>query len=506
MNRPDDCCITIRMTAKIGFLTTLSFFIFGVAAFAQGDWSVSGANYARYYLFKRVHPDSAVADSAATRFQFDFSMGDFFAGAWFELKHYGSAANNLDLDSITQRYFGWRDNGLEISAGNFYQTFDRGLILNAYRDENVRIDIPLDGGRISGRYPWIDFDLLSAVGRTPSAYRPTLRGARAKFKPLSYFQVGGAYVRVIENDMIFGDLRSNLTQANARINRRFLDLVDVDYYIEHARRDGYFIDYLSFPSEIKNRNGSGTYSNITCSAWKVSTFFEYKNYKYLSFPNELDIQANFNQPPAVNHQERSLQSQYSVSGEFGWRAGLNFAKDYYWGFLVDIAEAKSRDQRDVFMNEKYFEIRGAYYRENQFVVSIDRLGHSQKNEISPKLEMTYEIDDVNSVVLTAYYIKYELREDEGDSTDYTEKFLNLEIVRGQWLNFTLGGSWSDKVYGDMADKDPSEMFFAELTIKLPNNDLSLFYGGQRGGYVCSGGVCTIKPTFRGLRATLLSRF
>lgn len=494
------------MVFKIGFLTTLSFFIFVTGSLAQDDWSVSGANFARYYHFRRVHPDSAIGDSAATRFQFDISMGKFYAGAWFELKHSKSANNNVDLDSITQRYFGWQDNGFSVHAGNFYQTFDRGLILNAYRDENVNVDIPLDGARISGRYALLDFDFLSAVGRTPMAYRPILRGARAKIKPWDFFHLGGAYVRLIENEMSFGDVRSNLSQANARINRRFYDIVNLDLYVEHARRDGYYVDYMVFPSVIKDRKGSGTYANITGGAWKISTFFEYKNYKFLSYPNVFDIQANFNQPPAVNHQERSLQSQYNVSGEYGWRVGFNFAQNYYWGFLVDFAEAKSRDRLDVYMNEKYFEIRGAYFKDNQFVASFDRLSHSEKNEITPKLEINYAFDDINSAVLTAYAISYELIDDPGDSTDYIEKFISLELIRGQSFSLTVGGSWSDKVYGEFEDKDPSEMLFGELIIKLPNNDLSLFYGGQRGGYVCSGGVCTIRPTFRGIRATLLSRF
>jgi hypothetical protein len=93
------------------------------------------------------------------------------------------------MDSITQRYFGWEDNGLSIHAGTFYQVFDRGLILKAYRDENVQVDIPLEGIRVSGKYKYIDFDVLSGSRKISFNQKPVVRGVHGKLKPVEFFKL-----------------------------------------------------------------------------------------------------------------------------------------------------------------------------------------------------------------------------------------------------------------------------------------------------------------------------
>jgi hypothetical protein len=463
------------------------------------DLNVSAGNFARYYLF-----DNTKADSTADRFQFDLSMNKFYAGAWFEVKH--SETANRTIDSITQRYFGWEDGGLSIHAGTFYQVFDRGLILNTYRDENVQVDVPLEGIRISGRYKYLDFDALSGSRKTDMNQKPIVRGARVKIRPLDFFQLGGGYVRLLESDG-FVNLRSNLDEINARINYK-----SFDWYAEYARRDWYRFDNSGDSVLILDRNGDGIYTNVTLSYWKLSGLFEYKNYYRLTDGNNESISAlKFNQPPAVNHQEVSLMSRYNAIGELGWRAGLNFSPSLYWIASVDYAESKSRDSGTpkYFINEFFAGLHGTYYGDNQFILSFDRLKHWKQNEITPKIEVNYVLDEINSFILDAsliQYIIYEQRDINGDSLDYIVKYLSLEYDRAQRYSFVIGGSWSDKLKDPGVANDPTEMLYVEAMLKYPNHDLTVFYGGQRGGFVCSGGVCTLRPTFRGLKATLISRF
>ena len=501
MKKKQSCKKLISTDLKVGFLLILSFFMFGAIAAAQtGDWRVSAANYARYYHFQETK-----ADSASDRLQFDVNMGKFYAGAWFEVRHADTA--NHPIDSMTQRYFGWDDGGLNIHAGTFYQVFDRGLILNAYRDENVNVDNPLNGIRISGRYDYFDFDALSASNKASPDLKPIIRGAHAIVRPTGFFHLGGGYVSFMESYSLIGftDIRSDLNEVNARVNYKYFD-----GYVEYARRNGYEIKDMIDSSVVKRRYGDGIYTNIALNYWNFSTFFEYKNY-YRLIDNNVISGFKFNQPPAVNHQERSIQSQYPANGEIGWRLGLNYSPSIFWMASIDYAEAKSRglDSTKYFMDEFYGELRGIFYKENQFVLSFDRLKHREQNEITPKLEVTYSFDEMNSAILTGSFIKYIIygaQDSAASSPNYMEKYLSLEYSRSQTANLTIGGSWSDKKWGDIPDQDPSEMFYGELTLKFPNHDLSVFYGGQRGGYVCSGGVCTLRPTFRGLRVTLLSRF
>jgi hypothetical protein len=484
---------------KIGLFLILSFFM--AVSFSEAkadDFNISASNYGRYYLFHDTK-----ADSTADRFQFDLSMNKFYAGAWFEVKH--SETANRTIDSITQRYFGWEDNGLTIHAGTFYQVFDRGLILNTYRDENVQVDIPLEGVRISGRYKYLDFDALSGSHKTEMGQKPIIRGAHLKVRPLEFFQFGGAYVRLLESDG-FNNLRSNSNEVNARLNYK-----NFDWYTEYATRDGYRFDYSGDSVRILDRDGSGFYSDFTVNYWKFAGLFEYKNYNQL-IDNAAISSHIFNQPPAANHQERSLMSSpYYAAKEEGWRAGLNFSPSLFWIGSIEYSQAKSRDLNlpKYFINEFYAELHGNYFRGNPFILSFDRLKHWEENEITPKVEINYTLDDMNSVILdvsTTKYIVYQQREINGDSQDSTGKFLSLEYDRGQRYSLTIGGSWMDKNDELEIQTDPSELLYIEAMLKFPNHDLTVFYGGQRGGTVCSGGVCTIRPTFRGLRASLISRF
>lgn len=492
------CCKSASL--KIGLFLILSFFMAGFYVnVLAGDLNISAGNYGRYYLFHDTK-----ADSVANRFQFDLNMDNFYAGIWYEVKHTETA--NQPMDSITQRYFGWEDNGLSIHAGTFYQVFDRGLILNTYRDENVQVDIPLEGIRVSGKYKYLDFDVLSGSHKISFNQKPIVRGVHGKLKPVEFFQLGGGYVRLLESDG-FNNLRSNYDEVNARINYKL-----IDWYVEYARRDGDSLYFGVDSTEVIDRDGDGTYTNLSLNYWKLGGFIEYKNYKRL-VDNRSISGLRINQPPAVNHQERSILSQYNVDGEEGWRAGLHFSPTLYWFGVIDYAEAQSKDfsRPKYTMSDFYADIHGTYYKDNQFIISFDRLKHSEQNELTPKVELNYTLDDQNSFILDASlirYIIYEQRDIYDDSLDYTEKYFSLEYDRSQRYSLTIGGSWSDKIRISEpgVKSDPDEMLYIEAMLRYPNHDLTLFYGGQRGGFVCSGGVCTLRPTFRGFRATLLSRF
>jgi len=68
---------------------------------------------------------------------------------------------------------------------------------------------------------------------------------------------------------------------------------------------------------------------------------------------------------------------------------------------------------------------------------------------------------------------------------------------------SVGGSISDN---DFSDSPKRKMAYIQVNYAYGNHDLTIFYGGERGGLVCSGGLCTYHPAFEGLKAELFSRF
>ncbi|MCP4583722.1 MAG: hypothetical protein GY839_19095 [candidate division Zixibacteria bacterium] len=493
---------------SICFLTVL-FIAFAIcsSAFGQGDdWYMSAANYARYYHF-----DSTKTDSAATRFQFDFYMGEFYTGAWFEAKHVMEESGfNFTSNGLTQRYFGWENKGFTIHAGNFYQVYDRGLALNTFRDDEVGVDLVLDGLQIDWRHKFIDFNVLSATSNSGGGFAlPIVRGARAKIKPLKMFHLGGAYVSFTENT------RTNLSQVNARFLHDYGEA-----YIEYAQKKYRYEDIFD-PALSKNLSGDGTYANIMAYYSNVSLFLEYKNYIFLIYP-ELGY---LNTPPAANRQDRLLQTEafnsfQHINGERGYRGNLTFSANEYWSIEFDYSKSIARDTLSMKFTEQFAEIRGNYFGNNTFFVNLDKIDYSwtannfqgqpthyYRNELKPMIEIDYELDDFHLLTLDAFIINYDLPSIAdtldlfADSTDYSEKNISLTFSKAPYLRFTLGGSWSD----NEQSHDPDRMIFAEATYTFGNHDLVLFYGGQRGGLVCSGGVCVYHDTFEGFRATLISR-
>jgi len=475
------------------------FFIFIIAAVlaiivympdlkAQNDdWYVSAANYARYYHFKETK-----LDSAATRFQFDVYMGKFYTGAWYEVAHVMSDGfGNYTSNSLSQRYFGWEENGLTIHAGNFYQVFDRGLILNTFRDDEAGADLVLDGIQINWRKKYLDIDLLSAtpgIGDLPFGAKEMIRGGRFKLKPVNQFHLGGAYVSYIT------DTRTNLNQVNARINIDYLD-----GYVEYAKRNYQVPDPNDFTRKV-NKTGDGTYGLITGYYSYFTGFFEYKNYKFLAYP-EIGI---LNIPPAVNRQDRLLQSEAAnyfmpITGERGYRGNLSISWSDFWGFETDYAKTYSRDSISVYLYEYYFGIRGNYSEDNTFHTSLDLLEFSKRDETKSEFEIEYQLTDYASIDLNAYMIIFE----PIDSSEYTEKYLDITYTVAPNFRLSVGGSISDN---DFSDSPKRKMAYIQVNYAYGNHDLTIFYGGERGGLVCSGGLCTYHPAFEGLKAELFSRF
>jgi len=475
------------------FLIVAIITYFNIDSLAQDNWYVSAANYARYYRFKH-----SKADSAATRFQFDFFMGDFYAGGWYELKHVMKDSsqnlfNNLTSNSLTQRYFGWENNNLTLHAGTFYEVYDRGLILNTFRDDDVGLDLVMDGLKLNYRTKHVDFDALSAtpgIGDPDQVWSPKniIRGSRLKIKPINNFHFGGAYVSFVETK------RSNISQLNARFNVDHLDA-----YVEYARRQYLEPDPDDFLRFI-NRTGDGTYANATAYYSYFTGFLEYKNYYSLIYPQD---GAALNLPPAVNRQDRLLQSEafnsfIQIKGERGYRGNLAFSWTDYWGVEFDYARAYSRDTLGLQLSEKFIGVRGNYYKDNTFYANIDLIEFTKRDETRPEMEIVYKINEVHSVILNAYMIQFE----PTDSADYTEKYLDVTFARAPNIRVAVGGSLSNSE----TSGDPKKMAYIELTLTAGNHDLIIFNGSQRGGLVCSGGTCVYHPTFEGIRVTLLSRF
>ena len=101
----------------------------------------------------------------------DYNKNIFSAGIRFEAFQPNDpdpsiSRGKVRYADIAYKYFavdvGDVEEGLNITAGNFYELFGRGMILKSYEDRNIRIDNNLLGVKVEGNY--LGFSLTALSG------------------------------------------------------------------------------------------------------------------------------------------------------------------------------------------------------------------------------------------------------------------------------------------------------------------------------------------------------
>jgi len=457
-------------------------FISAPAARAQDDyWSVSAANWMQYWHYRDTKEDSL-----ENRFIVDFNFGNFYSGAWLEI--FEPNRPDRSYEKTTQRYFGWNDDNLTVHLGNFYQVFGRGLTLNAFYDDVIDFDNNLDGVKVSGIYEHIEFDAFSARGLDDSGRERefTLRGVGGTVSPISPTRFGFSYTRFKQDDFMSLDQSANINMTSffSEINYGLFEA-----YGEYAYKRG-------FDPFGNNVDGDGTYANLSISQGTINLLAEYKNYINLIYPNP---QGAFNNPPPVSHQGRTLTSLQGARGERGYQLSALIAPSFDLNFDLSFSESFERGgSRRNYLAEKFAGFRWQVFQDLIFNYHWDRIDYTSEDEIENYLDGYFYIDRANTISLTAYTRRFMAPSSE----HYHEDYLILGYTKGNFLQLNVGGS----VTSNSFRFDPERLAFVELILRLKGHELIIFSGGERGGLICSSGICQVRPTFEGTRVILFSRF
>jgi hypothetical protein len=504
-----------RFGAIAGVTVTAVIFLTSVQSRAQEErWSVSASNWMQYWYNQAqptwirsdtLPPEKVSGDSLNNRFSVDFNFGDFYAGAW--LRTYEPNFTGDANEKITQRYLGWHQDGIAVHVGNFYETFDRGLTLNAFLDDAVYFDNNLDGIKVSGTYDHFDFDALSGRGfkfqlgqnEFTSQREYTIRAVRGALKPITGFKYGLSYVLFKQNSTQQFQQSDDvsLISVNHEINKGPFDV-----YGEYAFKDGN-------TTEEEKTDGDGTYLSASYSHRLFSVYGEYKNIFRLLYPGNVGA---FNTPPPVSHQGRTIISLNSfVPGEVAYQIGTLISPSFDLNFDLAFSESHSRGYSilalvdsvleyvpaSLYLAEKYAGVRWSPIDKIVLNSHWDRIDYSPEDEIETYFDGYYYLDPVQTVSFSAYRRSF-LPTGGGN---YHEDYLTLGYSR-DFIEVTIGGSRSN----NQSTTDPEKLAFIEATAHYKTHELSVFHGGERGGLVCSSGICSTHPTFQGSRITLLSRF
>ncbi|MCK4593836.1 hypothetical protein KAU45_04990 [bacterium] len=412
-------------------------------------------------------------------------------------------------------YVGYRGEGTEGYYGTIYSTFGRGLTLHLY-DDPIFCDVD---NFIQGFYGRLDLGWVSATalaGQGTYEYDPLtnrtddVRGFELAVNPfLPWIEIGGGIVAMdqhLTNDPFFGDpIKKRLFMPAVHISV----LTDyADFYAEYARSDGYEFTGLDF----EPYSGEAIYASAVGYLGRNSLLLEYKSYDH--FYNQ------WNSPPEVSFSAKPLEAFYAGVDEEGYLARLTVSP--LVGLSVTGGYCDAWDSRKVRRRPEYGgEVRwdawpwhlvgGGWLHNESYEIGNqgdDSYYLYERTEVWPDLEVSYTFTTGHSL---AVHLRYEMINTHEVQGTFEETELIEENPQGSvtynWPEYFSATLSAQYALGDPRINETREYWLSgEITVHLgPDHDLTLYYGNQRGGLVCSGGVCRVELPFDGLKITLESR-
>ncbi len=467
-----------------------------------------------------------------------------------------------DVQGITKRYLQYQRDGLRLRAGDLFGIFNRGLAFNLFEDKVIRYDTGLDGllaeystgplkfTVVGGEISYLE--QLTFEDFVPHRERHSIRAANVEWSPSRQFRLGGSFVRTISQvpDYPFNPGFSDSTQVNSHTPEAYmrLRLSSFDLNVGYAHKFNEVYEMM----DTVNTNGGALYASLSHSGRGYAVTLEYKDYRYdiVDPLNDFNFLRTtrmmpFQNPPVVHKQHSyTLMSREPYLVNFNDETGffldafinldsrlmMNTSVAWasrHFGYNLDMETFEvSRDEigsswlpstnrkRNPFV-EFYVDVE---YLFPDFISSL-KVAYNYRNRYSyetlaPDLsfalrhhnfmaELNYSLTPIWSVKLIS---EHQLEYDGNyvDRADVYNQLITLQISRSPL--FSIAGRYELST----SDDDPSgrkNWFFLEGSYRIGNSHtVSAGYGYERGGTVCTNGVCRVVNAFEGFRFSLVSIF
>jgi len=127
----------------------------------------------------------------------------------------------------------------------------------------------------------------------------------------------------------------------------------------------------------------------------------------------------------------------------------------------------------------------------------------KKTETKPYLDLQYDFG--------IFFVEAGLEQTitQSDTSKYNDRAVSVSVGKPERFVLSLRAEKRDRVPEWLIPKLGEETFWPmlELTIDLTTrHSLRVRVGGEKGGLVCSGGVCRFEEPFRGVKLVLTSIF
>ena len=455
-------------------------------------------------------------------------------------------------EGVAYRYVRIYRNGLDITAGNFYEQFGSGIILRAYEERNLGHDNAFDGIRL--KYSPIEgIYLKSLVG-----------------KQRWYFDKSEGIVRGVDGEIslneIFkalGDVRSQISIGGSLVSKFQQDLDPIyilpknvvswasRFNVHHGKwiLGAEYVYKYNDPSATNNfiyKEGQALLANISYSQKRFGISFSGKRVDNMSFNSDRNLkgqEVSINYLPAFTKQHTyTLATIYPygtiANGEMGLQAELSYlikkgsriGGGFGMGVLINFSNAYSIHQAQIDEKTSLGKSGTLGYTSDFFKMGDEKYFQEFNIELSRKINRklkligTYVNTHYNSKVIAGYdyfgmikanilvlETQYKLKSRQALRTEI--QHLSTKQHEGNWamalVEYTVSPHYFFAIqnlynYGNKSKKNHYPNLSAGYG--KGTNRFTLGYGKQKQGIFCVGGVCREVPKSNGISLSITSSF
>jgi hypothetical protein len=467
------------------------------------------------------------------------------------------AEYGLPYNGIRKKFIQYTKDGFDIRAGDIYTLFSRGLALNLFENKTLAFDNGLTGIKIQYQNKLfkaivlggdIEYtDPLTVLSSAPYKENYKLRAGNFEITPLKGITSGMSFVWTEMNP----SNSNSLDQEPSVIQMPELYLNYRSTYLDIYA--GYTIKYTKI-SGLDSSTGTGFYGALTHNGENYGITLEYKNYRY-------DVIDPFNrlnthrltrflpiQNPPIVFKENSftLLSRYEHTPDFNDETGIQldinysltpecifnlnysassrnfsynitdkdlllFKKKEIGSFLPSGSDEFSPFW-ELYADAEYyfdppssflkagFDIRNEITYNELWELSASKAAHPLKSVTIPLL-VQYAFDEKFSVKFSSeeQWVK---KSQYPKDNDFYNQLVSMQISHSP-----------DYIFGLLFEYTSNEYEINKETTWLSGNfsyrynsrhTITLSYGSERGGQICSNGICRLVYPFKGLRFSVVS--
>ena len=538
----------ISLTLTAACLTIICFAQDNSGEF-HGDFDLNMQSYQKDALIGAEAADEIILNNAYLNI--NYTKGDFSAGLRYE--SYLNALLDFDDEykgnGIMFRYATYTIDGLEVTAGNYYEQIGSGLIFRSYENKGLGQDNAMDGVRLKYR-PLKGVYLKGFIGKSRTYFTYSdgiIRGADAEIN------VNEALNLESKTRIIVG--QGFVSRFQADINPKLLLPQNVAAYSSRLNiinggwnYSGEYAIKLNDPAgsataeENNYANGNALMSSLTYSQRGFGIVAEMHRVDHMEFRSERAQEKQYiiNYIPTLTKQHTyTLLALYPCAtqpeGEFGTQVdvfykikkGSLLGGKYGTKISFNFSRINALNGGNSFLNDNsehtpmFISIKGEelYFRDlnleiykkiNKKIKATGILAKQSYNKdvLEGKttygtVESTIAIADISYKIKKGHTIRIELQELLADGGD------------GSWsmglVEYTVSPHWFFAVqdmynWGNHDLEKQLHYVNIDCGFLSGSNRFAIGYGKKRAGIFCVGGVCKEVPSSNGFSLTISSSF